>query len=605
MLIMKTSSSVSIPAFSDKAFGNFLNSMPQPTVMKDRQHRWVAVNDAFCQWIGCDRQQLIGKTDQDIFPAEVAQQFWDEDESVFATGIAQQVETLLSLGQTGNGRVAIQRFQFQGDQELTYIINQIRCLPAQVATTPQPILQSTHATSRALVEAIPDLLIQMRADGTYLDLAFEGGYKPTAIAATPGKNLFDCLPMPVAEQRMYYVQQALATGKLQIHNQELLIENQLVYEEVRIIPTGVDEVLVMIRDVTDRRRAEIELQELNEQLESQVEARTAALRKVVSRLEAEISDRKKTEIALQQSETQLRQQKEELKQTLKDLQQTQMKLIQSEKMSGLGQLVAGVAHEINNPVNFIYGNLTYADGYTRDLLNLVQLYQQHYPTPVPAIQREVEAVELSFLIEDLPKLLNSIKIGAERIQKIVASLRTFSRMDEAEMKSVSLPECLDSTLMILQNRIKSKPDRAKIEVIKKYADLPQIECYAGQLNQVFMNIISNAIDALEDRLAKEKAEPTSTTHYIPNITIQLTQPNPQRVKIIITDNGSGIPESIQTRIFDPFFTTKPIGRGTGMGLSISYQIITEKHRGLLTCNSTSDIGTQFIIEIPVKQAIAS
>ncbi|MBD2606248.1 PAS domain-containing protein [Scytonema hofmannii FACHB-248] len=303
----------------------------------------------------------------------------------------------------------------------------------------------------------------------------------------------------------------------------------------------------------------------------------------------DISESKRTEI-------QLKQQAEDLEKTLQELQRTQMQLIQSEKMSGLGQLVAGVAHEINNPVNFIFGNLTYANNYIEDLLSLVQLYEQHYGDPVPEIQELAEDIDLHFLIEDLRKLLKSMKVGAERIREIVLSLRTFSRMDEAEMKEVDIHEGLDSTLMILEHRIKAKPDRIAIEVIKEYGNLPLVQCYAGQLNQVFMNILANAIDALDESLVNEPEKLTT-----PQIRIGTELLEGDRVKISIADNGLGIPSAIKARLFDPFFTTKAIGKGTGMGLSISYQIISDRHGGSLECVSQPGAGAEFVIVIPLCQ----
>lgn len=305
--------------------------------------------------------------------------------------------------------------------------------------------------------------------------------------------------------------------------------------------------------------------------------------------------------------TESRNRAQELADTLLELQQTQMQMIQSEKMSSLGQLVAGVAHEINNPVNFIYGNLSHANDYISDILGLVDLYQQHYPKPVPEILAEIAAIDLNFVKEDLLKLLNSMKVGADRIQMIVGSLRTFSRMDETEKKPVNIHDGIESTLMILQNRIKAKHDRVEIKILKEYGTLPPVACYAGQLNQVFMNILVNAIDAMEE-MGLNKPEP----NWVPTITIRseylgqpvlpmLDQcPLPAIARIRIMDNGTGMPEAVRSRIFDPFYTTKPVGKGTGMGMSISHQIITEKHGGTLICNSTPGVGTEFIIQIPIS-----
>ena len=316
------------------------------------------------------------------------------------------------------------------------------------------------------------------------------------------------------------------------------------------------------------------------------------------RLAMESNDRQEAEEALRESETQLREKALALEKTLQELQHTQAQLIQSEKMSSLGQLVAGVAHEINNPVNFISGNLTYTSDYTQSLLELMELYHKYYPTPVTEIQQKIEDMELEFIREDLPKVISSMKIGAQRIQKIVSSLRNFSRLDEAEIKNVNIHEGIDSTLLMLQNRLKGKPEGLVIEVIKNYGDLPLVECYPAALNQVFIIILHNAIDSLEEKDMKRTLSEIRENPSRICIKTELMKEN--QVVISITDNGMGMTETVRNRLFDPFFTTKPIGKNNGMGLSIGYQIITNRHKGALRCISAPNEGAQFIIEIPLK-----
>ncbi|BAY25794.1 GAF sensor signal transduction histidine kinase [Calothrix sp. NIES-2100] len=305
-------------------------------------------------------------------------------------------------------------------------------------------------------------------------------------------------------------------------------------------------------------------------------------------------------VGIQQAELleQTQRQKEELKKTLQELQQTQSQLIQSEKMAGLGQLVAGVAHEINNPINFIYGNITHVAEYAEDLLKLLHIYQKNYPNPKSEVQKQIAALDFDFIAKDLPKILNSMTVGAERISELVLSLRTFSRLDEADMKPVNIHEGIDSTLLILQHRLQAKADSIAIEVVKKYGKLPEVECYAAQLNQVFMNVISNAIDALEHSKSKEKNLDN------PQIKIRTEVIDKTSILIRIFDNGCGIPENVRSRIFDPFFTTKEPGKGTGLGLYISYQIVVEKHGGTITCVSEPGKGSEFRIEIPIKCAVS-
>jgi two-component system, NtrC family, sensor kinase len=319
----------------------------------------------------------------------------------------------------------------------------------------------------------------------------------------------------------------------------------------------------------------------------------------------DITERAKEEEALRRSEAQLRQQAQQLRQTIGELKQTQTQLVQAEKMSSLGQLVAGIAHELNNPVGFIHGNLCHAHEHIDALLGLVACYQQYYPQPVPELQAHIEQIELDFLQEDLPRMFKSMQVGAERIRQIVLSLRTFSRLDEAEIKPIDLHEGIDSTLMILQNRLKGDRINLPIRVLKDYGNLPLVECYGGPLNQVFMNLLSNAIDAVEEQVLRhldqeaEQGEQEPEQEASPCICICTRLLENEQVQIAISDNGSGMTPATLDQIFNPFFTTKPPGKGTGLGLSISYQIITERHRGSLTCQSVVGQGSQFMIEIPI------
>jgi signal transduction histidine kinase len=378
-------------------------------------------------------------------------------------------------------------------------------------------------------------------------------------------------------------------------------------------------------EIVERERAELALLEAHDQLKIQVEERTAQLTQANVQLQQDILERQRVEAALRQSEAKLRQQATKLKLTLEELHSYQTQLIQTEKMSALGLLVAGVAHEINNPINFIYGNIAYASQYIEDIMNLLQLYEQQYPQSIQEIQEKAEKIDLDFVKADLPKLLSSMKLGADRIRDLVLSLRNFSRLDEAEMKFVNLHEGVDSTLLILQNQFKGITGRSEIKVIKEYGDLPLVECYPGQLNQVFMNLLSNAIDALEElRTLNSHCAHCTSQHplHAPTITIRTrikevsgrepmadlpgyrmqTPPvSTLHAVIQISDNGSGMTESVCQRLFDPFFTTKAVGKGTGLGLSISYQIVVKKHGGQIKCISALGQGTEFVIEIPITQ----
>lgn len=323
-------------------------------------------------------------------------------------------------------------------------------------------------------------------------------------------------------------------------------------------------------------RAEI----TNKELEATTQKKESLLRQVI--------------LELRDSQAAVEAQSQELEKTCFDLQRTQVQLVQAEKMSSLGQLVAGVAHEINNPVNFIHGNIRHLKIYIQDLIKFLALYEAHYPEPVSEIRQAQEEFEIEYIKEDLNKMLPSMSMGTERIRDIVLSLRNFSRMDESECKAVDIHEGIDSTLLILQHRLKSQSERPAIEVVRDFGTLPRVECFAGQLNQVFMNILSNAIDALETGLKNKPA-----SQETPKIVLR-TEAQSDNIIVSIADNGSGMPETVRNRIFDPFFTTKPVGKGTGMGMAISHQLIVEKHAGKIECHSEEGVGTGFVITLPVR-----
>jgi signal transduction histidine kinase len=354
-------------------------------------------------------------------------------------------------------------------------------------------------------------------------------------------------------------------------------------------PFQQEEVLARVRVQLKLYRLTKTLERQNTQLKQEVEQRTAAetaLQKLTVDLEKRVEERTA-----------------KLKQTLSELQQTQIRLVQSEKMYSLGKMVAGIAHELNNPVSFIDGNLIFALHYIDDLLELLHLYVKHYPYPVPEIQEKAEKIDLDFVMRDLPKLLNSMQVGTERISKLVMSLRNFSHLDQSEKKAVDLHQSLDNTLLILQHRLKQTSKFPGIQILKDYGVLPLVECYPGQLNQVFMNILSNAIEALEEAVTNQQ-ETERTNKEIPRIQIRTEAMN-DKVTLHFADNGPGMPQTVYDRLFDPFFTTKSFGKGTGLGLAISYQIVVEKHGGRLYCVSTPGEGAEFIIEIPLPRTSRS
>ncbi|MEL6468307.1 MAG: response regulator [Cyanobacteria bacterium J06623_4] len=343
-------------------------------------------------------------------------------------------------------------------------------------------------------------------------------------------------------------------------------------------------------EVVARVSMQLHLHQMNRQLEQKNEL-----------LNQKVEEQTQTEQQLQTLTQELEQRVEErtveLTRVLENLKQAQGQLVQSEKMSSLGQMMAGIAHEINNPVNFIYGNLNPAKDYFQDIIGLLEHYQSEYPSPSEALQEHIETLDIDFMTEDAFKILDSLKLGAERIREIVRSLRNFSRLDEADIKAVNIHEGIDSTLLILQSKLKEAGGNKNIQIVKRYGHIPDIECYPSQLNQVFMNLLANAIDALDEYLASPSGEGCGE----PSICIETTLSAEQTVLIEIVDNGPGIPEGVRSKLFDPFFTTKPVGKGTGLGLSISHEIVVEKHGGSIACVSNVGEGTRFSIKIPCKR----
>ncbi|MGB3513664.1 MAG: PAS domain S-box protein [Microcoleaceae cyanobacterium] len=582
-----------------------INSTTDLIFSKDLQGKFMLVNSAFAKTFNQSVAQIIGKDDSFIFPNQsihVVQKIQKDDADITNQGAPKTYEevvpiqgkmtTLLTtktpfrdaegsvIGIVGVTRDiselkrAEQQLREQAGREQLFnqIINQIR-----TSLDIETILDTTLNRVRELMQTDRCLFLWYCADAeqpywystnvSQLPGLPDIPWKyPTSVLGSIGRKALDLEVIKVVETDLE-TNQTFKKLLKSIQIQSLLF---IPFQKT----SGQIGALVCSNHTRSRHWSDTEI---------------SLLQAVVKQLD----------IALTQAElyNQSRTKTAELEVTLKRLKRTQAQMIQYEKMSSLGQLVAGVAHEINNPVSFIYGNLSHAKEYTQDLFNLIELYQTHYPNPHPEIQEEIEVMDLEFMQEDLPKLLNSMTVGANRIEHIVTSLRTFSRLDEAEQKEANIHEGIDSTLTILYSRIHRRNNFPAIEVVKSYANLPKVECYPGQLNQVFINIISNAIDAIQEKDAKRTKEQIELEPSRIEISTKIIS---KFVQICIRDNGAGIPPKIKEHLFDPFFTTKAIGKGTGLGLSISYEIVVEKHGGSLKCNSKLGKGAKFLISIPIR-----
>lgn len=542
---------------------------------------------SFCLWnktcenmFGYSADAVLSKTDGQVFPTEQAKAFMQQDRQVLQKRELLEI-ACESVDTLNNGLRSLHTKKIPLIDEKTNQINYLLGISEDITekVEAENALRTSEAKNRALLNAIPDLMYCINAEGVlteYMASKDQPNKLPELSELSNlsensylHKNITEVFSDELADWIMHHVKEALVSGKVQRGEYMQELDGQWHCYDARFfaihqqataenISPAEQQVLVIVRDISE-----------NKQLAS----------------------------ALMESQVQLRNKTQQLEQTLIELQSTQSQLIHNAKMVGLGQLVAGIAHEINNPINFIYGNVSHATAYTEQLLDLLMLYQENYPQLPAVIAEKIEEIDLEFVTEDFQQLLQSMKNGAERIRNIILSLRTFSHLDEAEKKRVDLHECIDSVLLVLHHRLATTIKNPGIQVIKEYDRLPLVECYPGELNQVFLNIIGNAIDALQMNNSDDYTlDPNDSSSPATTKMIKIqTSHQDQQIIIKIADNGGGIDENIHNRIFDPFFTTKPVGSGTGLGLFVSHHIIVKKHQGQLSCVSTPGQGVEFTI----------